>query len=294
MMELQWLKTFTVAAETLNFRKASERLLMSQPGVTVHIKLLEEYLGIALFDRNKNRVTLTEAGKLYVGEATALLNRVEESIQSLHAFKQGFRNKWTIAISPLIAETILPYILRTFMKQHPHLEITIRVEESKLIEELVDKEEVNLGISALPTTYKHIESISVFEEPLLFIAPPDSYDDESGPFFHSSEYLDSYTLFTHHHPVFWDDVLIKLRKEIPGLRTMKVSQAHISKRFIQEGLGISFLPHSIVRRELLEGRIMNVHFDLFELPKVTTYAIVKNPHELEQEFITLLSTYYFG
>lgn len=293
-MELQWLKTFTVAAETLNFRKASERLLMSQPGVTVHIKLLEEYLGIALFDRNKNRVTLTEAGKLYVGEATALLNRVEESIQSLHAFKQGFRNKWTIAISPLIAETILPYILRTFMKQHPHLEITIRVEESKLIEELVDKEEVNLGISALPTTYKHIESISVFEEPLLFIAPPDSYDDESGPFFHSSEYLDSYTLFTHHHPVFWDDVLIKLRKEIPGLRTMKVSQAHISKRFIQEGLGISFLPHSIVRRELLEGRIMNVHFDLFELPKVTTYAIVKNPHELEQEFITLLSTYYFG
>lgn len=294
LMELQWLKTFTVAAETLNFRKASERLMMSQPGVTVHIKLLEEYLGIALFDRNRNRVSLTEAGKLYVTQAHALLDQVEESIQSLHAFKQGFRNKWSIAISPLIAETILPYILRSFMKKHPHLEISIRVEESKLIEQLVDKEEVDLGISALPTTYKHIESIPIFEEPLLFIAPPDSYDDESGPSFDCSEYLQSYTLFTHHHPVVWDDVLIKLRKEVPGLRTMKVTQAHISKRFIQEGLGVSFLPHSIVRRELLEGRIMNVHFDLFNLPKVTTYAIVKNKRELEQEFINLLSTHYFG
>ncbi|MBW9235101.1 substrate-binding domain-containing protein [Leptospira santarosai] len=75
---------------------------------------------------------------------------------------------------------------------------------------------------------------------------------------------------------------------------MKVSQAHITKRFIQEGLGISFLPHSIVRRELLEGRLMNIHFDLFELPKVTTYVIVKKQGELEKEFIQLLSSHYFG
>ncbi|MFX3672878.1 MAG: LysR family transcriptional regulator [Paenisporosarcina sp.] len=293
-MELQWLKTFTVAAETLNFRKASEQLLLSQPSVTVHIKLLEEFLGIPLFERNNNRVTLTEAGKLYVGEANRLLHQVEESIQNLHAFKQGFRHKWTIAISPLIAETILPYILRSFMKQHPDLEITIRIEESTLIEELVDKEVVDLGISALPTTYKHIQSIPIFEEPLLFIAPLDIYDDESGPPIDSVQYLRSFTLFTHHHPVFWDDMLIKLRKEVPGLRTMKVSQAHISKRFIQEGLGISFLPHSIVRRELLEGRIMHVHFDLFELPKVTTYVVVKRPRELEKAFIQLLSSHYFG
>ncbi|MEK3975366.1 LysR family transcriptional regulator [Psychrobacillus sp. FSL K6-1267] len=44
-MEYHWLKTFCVAADTLNFRKASEKLMVSQPSVTVHIKLLEEYLG---------------------------------------------------------------------------------------------------------------------------------------------------------------------------------------------------------------------------------------------------------
>jgi LysR family transcriptional repressor of citA len=293
-LEFQWLKTFTVAAKTLNFRKASEQLMLSQPSVTVHIKLLEEFLGIALFERINNRVTLTPAGKIYVQEALVILNQMEASIQNLHAFKQGFRQKWTIAISPLIAETILPAILRTFMEKHPQLEITIRVEDSHHIEELVDNELVFLGISALPTTYKHIQSIPIFEESLLFIGPRDAYDDEAGPPIDSLEYLRSLTLFTHHHPVFWDDVLIKLRNEVQGVRTMKVSQAHIAKRFIQEGLGISFLPHSIVRRELLEGKIMNIHFDLFELPKVSTYVVVKNIGDLEKEFIDLLSTYYFG
>jgi LysR family transcriptional repressor of citA len=293
-MEIQWMKTFIIAAKTLNFRKTSEQLLMSQPSVSVHIRLLEEYLGIPLFERNKNRVTLTDAGKIFVDKAEKLLQQYEDSIQSIHAYKQGFRRNWTIAISPLLAETILPHILRSFMRQHPDLEITIRVEESHLIEELVDKEDVHLGISALNSTYKHIESIPIFEEPLLFIAPVDIYDDESGPAYDEMEYLQTYTLFTHHHPVFWDDVLIKLRKQVTGLRSMKVSQAHITKRFIQEGLGISFLPHSIVRRELLEGRLMNIHFDLFELPKVTTYVIVKKQGELEKEFIQLLSSHYFG
>lgn len=293
-MQLQWLKTFSVAAKTLNFRKTSEQLLMSQPSVTVHIKLLEEFLGVSLFDRNKNHVTLTDAGKLFIGKANNILLQFEDSVQTIHSFKQGFRRNWTIAISPLLAETILPYILRIFMKQHPDLEITIRIEESNLIESLVDSGDVHLGISALDAHSKYLQSIPIFEEPLLFVVPVDSYDDETGPPIDVRECLQTNTLLTHHHPAFWDDVLVLLRKHIPGLRTMKVSQAHITKRFIQDGLGISFLPHSIVRRELLEGRLMKVPFDLFELPKVTTFVLVKKQDELEKEFIQLLSSHYFG
>jgi LysR family transcriptional repressor of citA len=293
-MEIQWLKTFIVAAETLNFRKASEQLMMSQPGVTVHIKLLEGYLGIELFERKKNRVTLTDAGKLFVVEAISLIHQFEQSIQTIHAFKQGFRRKWTIAISPLMAETILPYILRSFMKQHSDLEITIRVEESHLIEGLVNTGEVNLGISALNATMKNIESILIYEDPILFITPNDGYDEESGPPIDVKEYLRKHFLFTHHHPVFWEDLLFKLNKTVAGIRTMKVTQAHITKRFIQEGLGVSFLPNSIVRRELIEGRIMQPHFDLFPLPSVSTYILIKRKGELEEEFIKQISKYYFG
>lgn len=293
-MEYQWLKTFCIAAETLNFRKASEKLMLSQPSVTVHIRLLEEHLGSTLFDRQNNRVTLSEAGRYFLPEAQKLLNNTESTIHKMHAFKQGYRRTWTIAISPLMAETILPYFLRSFMKLQPDLEITIRVEESYLIEGLVDSGAVNIGISALDAQTKGVESITIYEEPILFVMPVDIYDEESGPPIDLKGVLQNNYLFTHHHPVFWDDLLVKLHKNISGIRTMKVTQAHIAKRFVQDDLGVSFLPHSIVRRELLEGKIMQPHFDLFNLPTVSTYIILKKKGDLEKLFIEQISKFYFG
>jgi LysR family transcriptional regulator, repressor for citA len=293
-MDYQWLKTFIVAAETLNFRKASEKLMLSQPSVTVHIRLLEEQLGTRLFDRMNNRVTLSDAGKVFYPEAVRLTKDADASVNRMHAFSQGYRRNWTIAISPLMAETILPYLLRTFMERHPDVELSIRIEESEMIEQLVDNGAAHLGISALDAKFKSIESILIYEDPILFIMPTDPYDEESGPPIDVSEELQKNYLFTHHHPAYWDDLLFILNKHIPGIRTMKVTQAHIAKRFIQEGLGVSFLPHSIVRRELIEGRLMQPHFDLFELPTVSTYILVKKKGELEEEFIEQILNYYFG
>ncbi|WP_077617447.1 LysR family transcriptional regulator [Bacillus sinesaloumensis] len=293
-MEYQWLKTFIVAAETTNFRQASEKLIISQPSVTVHIRLLEEYLGTKLFDRVKNRVTLTDTGKLFYQEAKKLVEQMENSIDRIHTYSQGFRKNWIIAISPLMAETILPYILRTFMESHPEVEISIRVEESESIEKLVDNGEVHLGISAMDAKFKNIESILMYEDPILFVIPVDTYDEESGPQIDVSEVLMKEYVFTYHHPTYWDSLLNKLNKHVNRIRTMKVTQAHIVKRFIQEGLGVSFLPQSIVKRELIEGRLMQPHFDLFTLPTASTFILVKKKGELEEEFIHLISRYYFG
>lgn len=293
-MEFQWLKTFIVAAETTNFRLTSEKLIISQPSVTVHIRLLEEHLGVKLFDRINNRVTLTDAGKLFYKEAKQLIYNTEMSVDRLHAFAQGFRRNWTIAISPLMAETILPYILRTFIERHRDVEISIRIEESNIIEQLVDNGDVHLGISALDAKYKSIESIRIYDDPILFVMSPDAYDEESGPQIDATEILQKDYVFTHHHPVYWDNLLYTLNKQVPRIRTMKVTQAHIVKRFIQEGLGVSFLPHSIVRRELIEGKLMQPHFDLFTLPSVSTFIIVKKKGDLEEEFINQISRYYFS
>lgn len=293
-MELAWLKTFVVAAETLNFRKTAEHLLMSQPNVTVHVKLLEEHLGIPLFKREKNRVALTEAGRLFKPEAEKVLMQLSDSIDGLHAFAQGYRQKWTLAISPLMAETVLPYILKSFTKDHPDIELVIRVEESEGIENLVEGGEVSAGLSALPSLRRSIVQETAFTDPLLFVLPRDAYDDEAGPPVSVEAVLKSAFLFTHHHPVYWDELLLKLRREVPGIRTMKVTQAHIAKRFIQEGLGVSFLPKSMVRRELIEGRLMDAHFDLFGLPEVSTYYLVKEMGGLEREFLRRIQGVHFN
>ncbi|MEZ0480653.1 LysR family transcriptional regulator [Planococcus sp. SSTMD024] len=292
-MEMQWLRTFADAAETLNFRKTSERLMLSQPSVTVHIRQLEEYLGIRLFDRIKNRVVLTEEGRHFKQQAEGLVETFDSTVDELQSFAQGYRRKWTIAISPLMAETVLPYILKSFTKTHPDLELVIRVEESEAIEDLVESGGVSAGISALPPTKRVILHEVVYEDPLLLIVPRDAYDDERGPVVSGEEILQQNFIFTHHHPVFWEELLVKLRVQLPGLRTMKVTQAYIAKRFIQEGLGVSFLPRSMVRRELIEGRLMEARFDLFPLPSVATYFLSRNMGELEEDFLKRVQSVYF-
>lgn len=293
-IDLSWLRTFADASETLNFRITSERLLMSQPSVTVHIRLLEESLGVILFQRNKNRVSLTEEGKLFKVEAHKILRQLEQSVENVHAFAQGYRKKWTLAISPLMAETVLPYLLKAFTRHHPDLELVIRVEESDKIAALVETGEVAAGISALPPAGKELYSEVVYEDQLVFVVPTDAYDDESGPVISAESVLRTHYLFTHHHPVFWDELLVKLSLKSTALRTMKVTQAHIAKRFIQEGLGVSFLPKSMVRRELMEGRLLEAPFDLFSLPEVVTYFVCKEMGELEKEFLGRMQAVYFS
>lgn len=293
-MEISWIKTFCISAETLNFRKTSELLHMSQPNVTVHIRKLEEALGVSLFTRKQNRVHLTPEGQLFYSKAKLLLEDLAETVQSVQSLSQGFKRTWTLAISPLLAETILPSILRRFVNEHPEVELRIQVEESIQIEGLVLNGDVDFGISALPATSKRVHEVQLFTEHLHFVKAPDSYDEESGPALDVKEVLQSETLFTHHHPAIWDDLLVKLTHLVPGIRSLKVSQASVTKRFVQDGLGVSLLPHSIVRRELLEGRLMSVPFELFDLPKVSTYAMMKQQDALSEAFLSVIRRSYFG
>src|SRR5699024_974505 len=154
-----------------------------------------------------------------------------------------------------------PYVLRKFIGDHPKVEFTIRVEEAEKIETLLDRGEVHLGISPTQSRIRNVKSIQVYEEPVLFVTENDAYDDESGPEIDVKEKLANHYLLTHHHPVYWEKLLVILNQKVKGIRRMKVAQPNIAKRFVQEGLGVSFLPHSIVRRELIEGKLMNPHFD---------------------------------
>ena len=69
---------------------------------------------------------------------------------------------------------------------------------------------------------------------------------------------------------------------------MKVSQVHVAKRFIEEGLGCSVLPRSAVRRELAEGRMLEGDMSKVDLPLVSTYILLKSPSEEAKAFEQLV------
>lgn len=78
-MDFKWLHTFVTAAKYENFRKTAETLFISQPTVTVQIKLLEEELGCQLFTRKGRSIHLTKEGRAYLPFALRLLEDYESS-----------------------------------------------------------------------------------------------------------------------------------------------------------------------------------------------------------------------
>lgn len=290
-MEFQWLNTFITAADCGNFRRTAEILYISQPSVTVHIKQLEQELGIQLFNREGKKVKLTEAGRRYLVHAKKLLEVYQGGLEDIQSFSQGYTTKFSIAISPLIADTILPYVLKSYTNKHPEVEISVKIIESVGIEQAVLNEEVDIGLSCLNSFHPELISKLLYHDRVILVAPHDGRDSENAPPLEEEEVLTSNYLLTHNHPGYWDQLCRAVKTKYPSVRMMKVSQVHITKRFIVEGLGVSFLPTSTVRRELLEGRLLEVDCHTIHLPDANTFAIMKYNHTKQKEFLEFISNY---
>ncbi|WP_257352013.1 LysR family transcriptional regulator [Pseudalkalibacillus decolorationis] len=293
-MQINWLRTFIVAAECENFRLASEKLFISQPTVTVHIHHLEQVLGIKLFEKNGRNIELTPAGKHYIYHAKKVVQGYNQGLQSLSSWQQGYDRKLTLAVSPLIASSILSYIVKRFMERFPQIEVVVQVYESQEIGNKVMLGDANLGISRIKPIQPELTCEALYEDPVILIAQHDGGDPESSPPIELNDLLRNDVLLTHNHPLYWDDLLTGVRSIYPHLRTMVVSQVHVTKRFIEEGIGFSFLPRSSVRRELLEGRVLEVHTQDVRLPMTYTYLVQKDQSEEVQQFIEFVSRYYLG
>jgi DNA-binding transcriptional LysR family regulator len=88
-MDIKWVKTFIVAANYENFRMASEDLYLAQPTVTLHIKNLEEELGLQLFDRKGRHVYITPIGQRFLPHAKKILESYESGIHDIEERRQG-------------------------------------------------------------------------------------------------------------------------------------------------------------------------------------------------------------
>ncbi|MCK0196224.1 LysR substrate-binding domain-containing protein [Ancylobacter sp. 6x-1] len=125
-MDLKHLRSFVVLAEELHFGRAASRLGISQPPLSQQIHLLEETTGGPLFARTSRRVELTEAGRLFLPEARAVLLRMDEAMlvgqRAVHGELGELKIGFT-ASAPLA--NIMPTLIHAFRQTRPDVHLTL-------------------------------------------------------------------------------------------------------------------------------------------------------------------------
>jgi len=123
-MELRHLRYFVAVAEELSFSRAAARLHVTRPALSKQIKDLEEQTGARLLERDTVRVSLTDAGTVFLAEAQAILAHVEDAKQLAREAQNGRRGRLKVGSVGQIATSFLPEALKAFHKEFPDVEVS--------------------------------------------------------------------------------------------------------------------------------------------------------------------------
>ncbi len=174
-MELRHLEYFVAVAEELSFTRASRRLHVVQSGVSSAIQGLERDLGTALFDRDRHRVALTDAGAALLPEARATLAAAQAARDVVGEVRGGLRGAVTVGTMQSTGALDLAGRLGRFHATHPAVQVRLRqaaAGSAGLAREVLSGG-LDLAVLSLPGPPRAgLTAWPVAEEPLLVVCPP--------------------------------------------------------------------------------------------------------------------------
>lgn len=167
------LKVFRTVAQYLSFRKAAEHLFLTQPAVTLQIKVLEDDLGVRLFERAPNGVSLTAEGSLllrYAQEAASIVAKAEQQLASREGKMSG---EFAVGVSTTIAQYVLPRLIGAFLTEHPRVELLLHSGNTEEIVQLLIDGKVSVGLIEGPARLREVRTETFMEDELVLIVPAD-------------------------------------------------------------------------------------------------------------------------
>jgi LysR family transcriptional regulator, transcriptional activator of the cysJI operon len=170
-MENFRLKVFRAVAEQASFRKASERLNLSQPAVSQQIHALEEELGVTLFDRSGNRVQLTAAGTVLLKYARRGALLASEALNALARVEGEPRGELRLGASTTVAQYILPRMLGAFQKQYPLVSLSMISGNTEHIVEALLRGDIAMAIIEGPASSRELRKKRFLEDRMVLIVP---------------------------------------------------------------------------------------------------------------------------
>lgn len=268
-IELRHFNYFMAVAEELHFRKAAERLFISQPGLSRQIKQMEEILDAQLFIRNKRKVALTQAGAYLKGELEFILNHLDRTQKQLKLIDAGSSGGLRIGFLGSAMQKVVPDLLIRLRDKFPEIKSTLDELSNRAQVDAVLKDKLDLGFVRLARVPSGLQIRPVFEDTFSLVLPKDHQLSQNS--FRTIKQLqeEHFILFSKEYsPLYFDKVMSIC--EDAGF-TPKVSHRSVHAqtifKLVENHMGIAIIPTA-----LQYGFQMDVQF--IELKGIKQKAIL--------------------
>lgn len=288
-------RIFYTVANTGNISKAAKELYISQPAISKSIQKLEESVGCKLFSRSSRGVVLTDEGKLlyeHVSEAFETLTMGEEKLK--RSIELGVGHLKIGVSSTLCKYLLLPY-LKEFIRQNPHISISISCQSTNDTLKLLEDNKIDIGLIGKPENLKNIHFDFLEEIEDIFVAAKDYLRNLKARGIQKDHILQSSTLMlldkNNMTRQYIDDYLQE--NQIIIKDSIDISDMDLLIDFARVGVGVACVIKNFVREDLENGTLMEIPlgFPIHKREVGFAYKTTTKPSKSLAEFIHFYKTY---
>lgn len=288
-------RIFYTVANTGNISKAAKELYISQPAISKSIQKLEESVGCKLFSRSSRGVVLTDEGKLlyeHVSEAFETLTTGEEKLK--RSIELGVGHLKIGVSSTLCKYLLLPY-LKEFIRQNPHISISISCQSTNDTLKLLEDNKIDIGLIGKPENLKNIHFDFLEEIEDIFVAAKDYLRNLKARGIQKDHILQSSTLMlldkNNMTRQYIDDYLQE--NQIIIKDSIDISDMDLLIDFARIGVGVACVIKNFVREDLENGTLMEIPlgFPIHKREVGFAYKTTTKPSKSLAEFIHFYKTY---
>lgn len=288
-------RIFYTVANTGNISKAAKELYISQPAISKSIQKLEESVGCKLVSRSSRGVVLTDEGKLlyeHVSEAFETLTMGEEKLK--RSIELGVGHLKIGVSSTLCKYLLLPY-LKEFIRQNPHISISISCQSTNDTLKLLEDNKIDIGLIGKPENLKNIHFDFLEEIEDIFVAAKDYLRNLKARGIQKDHILQSSTLMlldkNNMTRQYIDDYLQE--NQIIIKDSIDISDMDLLIDFARIGVGVACVIKNFVREDLENGTLVEIPlgFPIHKREVGFAYKTTTKPSKSLAEFIHFYKTY---
>ncbi len=273
-LEYRHLRYFLAVAEELHFRRAAEKLYISQPGLSRQIRQMEEDLGIKLFERHNRKVKLTAVGKYLQTEIIKNFKELEDIFNHAKLLHDGIDGSLKFGYVGSAMQEVIPNILPKFRKEHPNVIFSFNEMDNRMQIEALLNRKIDVGFVRLERVPRDLEIKPIFEDTFSLVLPGSHRINTSN--FKDLNQLqnESFILFDRSYSESYYEKVMQIfdYSGFTPLISHNTVNASSIYRLVENNFGVSIVPTS-----LKLGYDMGIKFiELKNIPQRTTLKMVWN------------------